>query len=70
MMETIPELGSFRRHDEAGAKQAKWEAYGGGTLLELSLYVLQGCGMVHRDTEFGFQLHEDSRELMGAGIQW
>ena len=43
MMETMPELGGFRRHDEAGAKQTKWEAYSGGTLLELSLYVLQGC---------------------------
>ena len=70
MVETIPELGSFRCHDETGAKQTKWEAYGGGALLELSLYMLQGCSMIHGDTEFGFQLHEDSRELMGAGIQW
>ena len=65
MMETMPELGGFRLHYEAGAKQTKWEAYSGGTLLELSLYVLQGCGMVYRDTEFGFQLHENARELMG-----
>ena len=70
MMEAMPELGGFRRHYEAGAKQTKWEAYSGGTLLELSLYVLQGCGMVYGDTKFVFQLQENFRELVGAGIQW
>ena len=70
MMECMPELSGFRRHYEAGAKQTERESYGGSTLLELSLYVLQGCSMVHGDTKFIFQLHEYFRELVGADIQW
>ena len=69
-MESMAELSFLRRHYKAGAKQSERESDSGSTLLKLSLYVLQGCSVVHRDTKFIFQLHEYFGELVRAGIQW